>query len=198
MKIVFDTREYLEEAWHLIERIPLAADARNQYVGAMLFSAFNICDGMQLLIQKGNFVSSNILVRSLFEYVFRAFWLSRVATNEQAVSSMKLDSWPKTLKLHEDIKEKSGIIDLLCSERMKISKILHSYTHGGNQNPLSQMGNDGYITPNIPDQEVIYFLRVLQLSAFFVLSELIYLSGSKEFDGALTKIGEKLVEDVSI
>lgn len=198
MKIVFDTREYLEEVWRLLERIPLAANPRSQYVGAMLFSAFNICDGMQLLIQKGNFVSSNILVRSLFEYVFRAFWLSRVATKEQAESSMKSDSWPKTLKLHKDIEGQNEIIDLLSSERMKVSEILHSYTHGGNQNPLSQLGNGGYITPNIPDQEVIYFLRVLQLSAFLVLSELIYLSGLKEFDSDLTRIGEKLVADVRI
>jgi hypothetical protein len=198
MQIVFDTREYLEKIWRLLERVPLASNARNRYVGAVLFSAFNICDGMQLLIKNKNYVSSNILVRPLFESIFRAFWLSRIATAEQIENSMKSDSWPGTQKLHSDIEGKNEIIDLLVKEKIKINEILNSYTHGGNQNPISHMGEGEHITPNIADSEVVYFLRVLQLSAYFLLSELIYLSGTNEFDHELNKIGEELIEATNI
>jgi hypothetical protein len=80
------TREYIEEMWHLLQRVPLTGDIRSRYIGAVLFSAFNICDGIASPPKRKNYVSSNILVRLLFEYIFRAFWLSRVATNEQIES----------------------------------------------------------------------------------------------------------------
>jgi hypothetical protein len=198
MQIIFDTREYLEKIWQLLEKVPLPDSPKNRYIAAMLFSAFDICDGMQLLIQKGNHSSSNILIRPLFEYVFRVFWLSRVASNEQILSSMKSDCWPNTSKLHKEIEGKNEIIDLLAKEKVKINTILHSYTHGGNQNPISHMGRGSYITPNIPDSDVIYFLRVVQISASFLLCELIHLSGSKDFESELNKIGEELLPFVSI
>ena len=73
MKIVFDTREYLEKVWNIAERISIDSHITTQFKGGMLYSALNICDAMQDLIQKRNFVSANILFRSLLEYVFRGY-----------------------------------------------------------------------------------------------------------------------------
>lgn len=198
MKIVFEAREYLEKIWVLVEKIPVGGTANQQFIGAMFYSTFNICDAIQLLIQKGNFVSSNILVRSLFEYAFRSFWLGRVATNEQVRLSMESDSWPDTSKLHKAIAGKNEIVDLLAKEKLEISQVLHSFTHGGNQNPLSQLGNGNYITSNVSDSEVTYFLRILLLSSYLVISELAYLSGTNEFDQELESLGQGLINFVSI
>lgn len=193
MNIIFSTRDYLEKIWIILEKIPLSDTPKSRYIGAMLFSAFNICDGMQLLIQNRNHASSNILLRSLFEYIFRAFWLSRVATDDQIFRSINSDDWPNTQTLHKSIEGKNGIIDLLAKEKIKINKILHSYSHGGNQNPISHMGQGHYITPNIDDSEVIYFINILQLSAYFILSEIIHLSGTKDFELELNTISKDLL-----
>lgn len=165
----------------------------------MLFSALNICDAMQLLIEKRNFVSTNILLRSLYEYIFRSFWLNRVAAFEDIQHCMKEDKWPATPALHTAIKGMNEIIDLLAAEKVKIQSILNSYIHGGSQNPLSQLGDDNYITPNIPDTEVIYLLQVVQLCSYVILCESIYLSNTNEFDSEVEVMGNNLLsaDDIS-
>ncbi len=165
----------------------------------MLFSALNICDAMQLLIEKRNFVSTNILLRSLYEYIFRSFWLNRVAAFEDIQRCMKEDKWPATPALHTAIKCMNEIIDLLAAEKVKIQSILNSYIHGGSQNPLSQLGGDNYITPNIPDTEVIYLLQVVQLCSYVILCESIYLSNTNEFDSEVEVMGNNLLsaDDIS-
>ncbi|WP_415893632.1 DUF6988 family protein [Neptuniibacter sp. PT8_73] len=195
MKIVFETREFIEKAWGIAESISIDGNAATQFKGAMFYSTLNICDAMQLLIHKRNFVSSNILFRSLLEYVFRAYWLSRVAS-ENEISQAMADEWPKTRNLHELIAGKNSIIDLLASEKLKIKGILNSYIHGGSQNPLGQLGNSGYIEPNIPDSEVSYLLHVILLSTYVTLSEMAHLSGADEIEAEIVKIVEELVREL--
>lgn len=191
MKIVFDTRDFLEKAWAIAEKTSISSDVNAQCKGAMLYSAFNIFDAM--LIQKKNFVSANILFRSLFEYVFRAYWLNRIASVEDVLQAMSEDKWPKTKALHDLIAGKNSIIDALVSEKSKIQDILHSYIHGGLQNPLGQLGADGHIEPNIPDSEVSYLLSMIQLNAYVSLCEMAHLSGSDEIEAEIVQIMEELV-----
>ncbi|HEY0891672.1 MAG TPA: DUF5677 domain-containing protein [Cellvibrio sp.] len=199
MKIIFDIRDYLERVWAISEKISFDGSANSQFIGSMLFSTLNICDAMQLLIEKRNFVSSNILLRSLYEYMFRSFWLNRVAEFEDIQRCMKEDKWPATAALHTSIKGMNEIIDLLAAEKVKIQSILNSYIHGGSQNPLSQLGDDNYITPNIPDTEVIYLLQVVQLCSYVILCESIYLSNTNEFDSEVEVMGNNLLsaDDIS-
>lgn len=193
MKIIFDARDYLEKVWAISEKISFDGSANSQFIGSMLFSALNICDAMQLLIEKRNFVSTNILLRSLYEYIFRSFWLNRVAAFEDIQCCMKEDKWPATPALHSAINGMNEIVDLLVAEKVKIQAILNSYIHGGSQNPLSQLGDDNYITPNIPDSEVIYLLQVVQLCSYVVLCESIYLSNTNEFDSEVEVMGNNLL-----
>ncbi len=195
MKIVFDTRDFLEKAWGIAEKISISSDVNAQFKGAMLYSAFNICDAMQMLIQKKNFVSANILFRSLFEYIFRAYWLNRIASVEDVLQAMSEDKWPKTKALHDLIAGKNSIIDALVSEKSKIQDILHSYIHGGSQNPLGQLGADGHIEPNISDSEVSYLLSMIQLNAYVSLCEMAHLSGSDEIEAEIFQIMEALVDE---
>lgn len=193
MKIVFDTREYLEKVWNIAERISIDSHITTQFKGGMLYSALNICDAMQDLIQKRNFVSANILFRSLLEYVFRGYWLSRVASEDEVAKAMNGDEWPKTKKLHESIAGENAVIDVLASEKLKIKNILDSYIHGGSKNPLGQLGNEGHIEPNIPDSEVSYLLYIIQLSAYVTLFEMAQLSESREIEHEIILIMEELV-----
>jgi hypothetical protein len=193
MKIVFDTREYIEKAWNIAERISIDDSVTTQFKGGMLYSALNICDAMQGLIQKRNFVSANILFRSLLEYVFRGYWLSNFATDDEVAKAMNADKWPDTKKLHEVIKGGNAIIDLLVSEKIKIKDILHSYIHGGSQNPLGQLGHKGFIEPNIPDSEVSYLLGMIQLSTFAALFEMAHLAEQPEIETEIIQIMEEMV-----
>ncbi len=193
MKIVFDTREYIEKAWNIAEKISIDSEITTQFKGAMFYSILNICDAMQMLIQKRNFVSANILFRSLLEYVFRSYWLNRIADKNEIVLAMENDKWPKTKKIHELIAGKNSIIDIFASEKSKIQDILHSYIHGGSQNPLGQLGGSGHIEPNIPDSEASYLLHVIQLSIYVALSEMTHLSGSDKIEAEIVKIVEELL-----
>ena len=193
MNIVFDTREYLEKAWNITERISVDSQITTQFKGGMLYSALNICDAMQDLIQKRNFVSANILFRSLLEHVFRGYWLSRIASDDDVDKAMNEDRWPGTKKLHDLIKGENAVIDILASEKLKIKDILDSYIHGGSQNPLGQLGNKGYIEPNIPDSEVSYLLNIIKLSAYVTLFEMAHLSKSREIENEIMQIMKELV-----
>ncbi|MEM5537260.1 hypothetical protein WNY58_12765 [Neptuniibacter pectenicola] len=194
MKKVFDTREHLEKAWSIAEKISIDGSAATQFKGAMLYSTLNICDAMQLLIYKRNFVSANILFRSLFEYVFRSFWLNRLASEEQVELAMKEEKWPKTKNLHKLLAGQNAVIDLLVSEKTKIQDILHSYIHGGSQNPLSQLGNGAYIQPNIPESEVSYLLDMISISTYSILFEMAHLAKSDELKAEIMEIvGENVI-----
>lgn len=154
----------------------------------MLYSTLNICDAMQLLIQKRNFVSANILFRAMFEYLFRAYWLNRVASDEEVIETIKEEKWPKTKKLHKLIAGKNPLIDLLASDKIKIQDILNSYIHGGAQNPLAQLGGGRHIEPNIPESEVMYLLTMVQLNTYVLLFEMAHLSGSDELETEIMKL----------
>ena len=195
MELVFETRDYLEKAWKLVERIEIDASPEDQFRGAMLYSTLNICDGMQVLVQQRNFVAANVLFRALFEYVFRAYWLNRVASVRQVERAIRDDRWPQTRLLHEQITDLNSVIDVLVGEKLKVQDILHSYIHGGSQNPLGQLGHEGHIEPNIPDSEVSYLLHVIQLGIYIAVSEMVFLSGSSEFEGELVELVEAVVGD---
>ncbi len=136
MKIVFDTREYIEKAWNIAERISIDDSVTTQFKGGMLYSALNICDAMQGLIQKRNFVSANILFRSLLEYVFRGYWLSNFATDDEVAKAINADKSPYTKKLHEVIKGGNAILDPLVRDKTIINEIFHTYMHGTTKNAL--------------------------------------------------------------
>lgn len=191
--MVFDTRDFLEKAWEVVEKVRIDGARDNRFRGAMLYSALNICDAMQLLIQKRNFVSANILFRALFEYVFRAYWLNRQATSDQIALAIEEDDWPRTKFLHESIEGHSSEIDALVAEKLKVQDILHSYIHGGSQNPLGQFGSMGHIEPNIADSEVAYLLHVVQLSTYIIVAEMIYLSDSTELEADVAQMVEDLI-----
>jgi len=197
MKIVFDTKEYLEKAWDIAEQINIDGSIATKLKGAMLYSTLNICDAMQLLIQKSNFVSANILFRSMLEYLFRAYWLNRIASDEEVIETIKEDNWPKTKSLHQLISGKNQLIDLLAREKIKIQDILNSYTHGGAQNPLAQLGSGRHIEPNIPESEVTYLLTMVQLNIYIILFEMAHLSGSNELEIEIMKIMDEVM-DVNI
>lgn len=188
MKSVFDTREYLEQAWDIVETIAIDSDNESRFKGSMLYSTLNICDAMQLLIQKRNFVSSNILLRSLFEYLFRSYWLCRAALPEEIESAMMSDEWPGTKSIHISIEGKSNLIDLLASEKLKIQNILHSYIHAGNQNPLGNFSPDNTISPNVPDSEVSYLLNMVQVTSLIVLLEMANMAKSDDAQKAVMKL----------
>lgn len=194
METVSHTRDYIEEIWNIAESIPIDADSKSQFIGAMLFSALNICDAMQLLIQRKNFVSVNVLLRSLFEYVFRAFWLNRVASEKEIEVAMLRDAWPKTIDLHNSIEDKNEFIDFLAKVKLENKDILHSYIHGGTQNPLGQLGNGNFITPNIPDSEILYLLKIIQVSAYLLLCESAHLSKEGDFLHEIDRIGDALIK----
>jgi len=192
MKKVFDTREYLEKAWTIVEALTIEGDNQNRFKGAMLYSTLNICDGMQILITNRNFVSANILFRSLFEYLFRSYWLSRLASGLELDSAMNNDEWPNTKTIHSLIKGKSDLVDLLADEKLKINNILHSYIHGGNQNPLSNFSPDNIIAPNAPESEVSYLLGILQAIVFVILLEFVHISRSEEARRKVMKLYDAL------
>jgi hypothetical protein len=193
MQIVFETREFLEKAWVIAEKVSISNDVNTQFKGAILYSTLNICDAMQVLIQKKNFVSANILFRPLFEYMFRAYWLNRIASEDDVLQAMNQEKWPKTKSLHDLIAGKNSIIDVLVSEKVKIQDILHSYIHGGSQNPLGQLGHKGFIEPNIPDSEVSYLLGMIQLSTFVALFEMAHLAEQPEIETEIIQIMEEMV-----
>jgi hypothetical protein len=193
MKIVFDTQEQINKAWNIAEKVSINGGITIKFKGAMFYSTLNICDAMQVLIQKRNYVAANILLRSLLEYLFRSYWLNRVATENEIVLAINEDWWPKTKILHSLIAEKNSIIDLLASEKLKIQDILHSYVHGGSQNPLSQLGSSGFIEPNITDSEVTYLLNVVQLCTCVTLSEMAHLSDSDETEAEIVRMVKELI-----
>jgi hypothetical protein len=135
---------------------------------------------MQTLIHKRNFVSANILFRSLFEYVFRSYWLCRSASYLEVDRAMNDDKWLDTKAIHSSIAGNSDLIDLLVDEKLKINSILHSYIHAGNQNPLSNFSSGNIISPNVPDSEVSYLLGILQVVVFLVLLEMAHLSDAAQ------------------
>ena len=191
MKEVFDTREYLEKMWEIAERIKVPKDVGTHFKGAMIYSALNICDAMQLLIQKQNFVPTVILLRSLFEYIFRVYWLNRVASAAEVNKVIHEGKWPDTKTLHSSISE-LPYIDKLVIKKQEMNDILCSYVHGGSQAALSMMGN-GTIQPNIPDSDVSSLLCDIQLSSYMLLSELESLSGENNFQAEIDKITEELL-----
>jgi len=180
MKTVFDTREYLDKAWDIAETISINSDNESRFKGSMLYSALNVCDAMQLLVQKRNFVSANILFRSLFEYLFRSYWLCKVASPSEIDSALNTDKWPNTKAMHLSLEGKNELIDLIASEKLKINNILHSYIHAGNQNPLSNFSPENMISPNIPDTEVNYLLNMVKVISFIILLEMANMAQSEE------------------
>jgi hypothetical protein len=198
MKKVFDTRDQIDKAWVIAEKISIDGSIVSQFKGGMLYSTLNICDAMQLLIFKRNFVSANILFRSLFEYVFRGFWLNRIASDEEVILAMENDKWPKTKKIHELLAGQNAVIDLLSSEKTKIQDILHSYVHGGAQNPLGQLGDGPHIQPNIPESEVKYLLDMISINTYTTLFEMAHLAKSDELKNEIMKFVKELVDEKSI
>jgi hypothetical protein len=156
----------------------------------MLHSTIYICDGIQTLIEHNNLASSNALLRPLLEYTFRFFWLNRIATEEEIEACINKDRWPATNKLHDAIKGKDELIDTLTREKMEISDILHSYTHGGNQNPLSHIGKKNLITHNMPNSDIVYVLNLVRSVAFSALHEMTILSSTNEFNSPLDELIE--------
>ena len=113
------------------------------------------------------------------------------------IETIKEDKWPKTKCLHQLLSGKNQLIDLLAREKIKIQDILNSYTHGGAQNPLAQLGSGRHIEPNIPESEVTYLLTMVQLNIYIILFEMAHLSGSNELEIEIMKIMDEVM-DVNI
>jgi hypothetical protein len=70
---------------------------------------------------------------------------------------------------------------------------MHSYTHGGKENALRQLGNGLYITPNIDEEEVRQVIQLVGLISWTVLSEVSRLAEKNDIETELNQIGDDLI-----
>lgn len=176
MDCIFKTREHIEVCWGAIEECSIDGSAQSQFIGAMLYVAFNHCDAIQILAQKKNFASAYALVRPMLETSFRAMWLHRCATEEQIQNCMENDKWKSAWDLVQEIEAKNGNTPILSRIWSDVRPMLHSYTHGGVQNAVRQLGRDNSIMPNLPDLEVFQLMQTTGLLSWMILAEMIDMS----------------------
>lgn len=193
MECIFKAREHIEICWDAIEECSIDSSAQSQFIGAMLYVAFNHCDGIQILAQKSNFASAYALVRPMLETSFRAMWLHRCATKEQIQSCMDHDKWKSAWDLIQEIEAQNGNVPILSGIWSDVRPMLHSYTHGGVQNAVRQLGYDNSIMPNLPDLEVFQLMQTVGLLSWMILAEMIDLSKSE----SQLEVFEKLSKGLS-
>jgi len=192
MDCIFEARNHIETCWGAIEQCSIDGSTQTQFIGAMLYVAFNHCDGIQVLAQKRNFASAYALVRPMLETTFRAMWLHRCATEEQIKNCMEKDKWKSAWDLVQEIETVNGNTPTLSAIWSDVRPVLHSYTHGGVQNAIRQLGYENSITPNIPDLEVFKLMQTVGLLSWMLLAEMIDLSKNDSQLGVFEKLGKGL------
>lgn len=181
MECIFKVRELLEKIWALSESCSVSDTRRNRLVSSMLFMSLNHCDAIQLLSQKRNFASSYALLRPLFETTFRAIWLHNCATDEQVDKCIEKDKWKSAWDLVQEIESHTGNPPIFSKMWNELRTFMHSFTHGGIQNAVRQIGDENYITPNLSDDEVFQLMQKVGLFSLTILSELIDLAEKEDF-----------------
>lgn len=194
MDCIFDARKHLDMCWADIEQCSINGSAQSQFIGAMLYVAFNHCDGIQILAQKKNFASACALLRPLLETSFRAMWLHRCATEEQVQNCMENDNWKSARDLAQEVEAKNGNTPILSNIWSDLRPMLHSYTHGGVQNALRQLGFENSITPNLTDLEVFQLMQAVGLLSWMLLVEFIDLSKNEKLLDSLENLSVGLSE----
>lgn len=194
MDCIFEAREHIETCWEAIEQCSIDGSAKTQFIGAMLYVAFNHCDGIQTLAQKRNFASAYALVRPMLETSFRAMWLHRCATEEQIQSCMEKDNWESAWDLVQEIEAKNENAPILSGIWRDVKPMLHSYTHGGVQNAIRQLGYENSITPNLSDLEVFQLMQTVGLISWMLLAEMIDLSKNESQMVVFENVGKGLSE----
>lgn len=194
MECIFRARDHIEACWTSIEECSIEGLAQSQFIGAMLYVAFNHCDGIQTLAQKKNFASAYALVRPMLETSFRAMWLHRCATEEQVQSCMDNDKWKSAWDLVQEIEATNGNTPILSGIWSDVRPVLHSYTHGGVQNAVRQLGSENSIMPNLPDLEVFQLMQTVGLLSWMILAEMIDLSKNESQLAVFEELGEGLSE----
>ncbi|MCF6226389.1 MAG: DUF5677 domain-containing protein [Xanthomonadales bacterium] len=194
MDCIFEAKEHIETCWRAIEKCSIDGLAQSQFVGAMLYVAFNHCDGIQTLAQKKNFASAYALVRPMLETSFRAIWLHSCATDEQVQNCMEKDRWESAWNLILEIEEKNDNAPILSGIWSDARPRLHSYTHGGVEIAIRQLGNESSIAPNLSDLEVFQLMQTVGFVSWMVLGEIINLSKNESQLGVFEKLGEGLSE----
>ena len=194
MECIFKAKDHIEACWDSIEECSIEGSVQSQFIGAMLYVAFNHCDGIQTLAQKKNFVSAYALVRPMLETSFRAMWLHSCATEEQIQSCMDNDKWKSAWDLVQEIEAKNGNTPILSGIWSDVRPVLHSYTHGGVQNAVRQLGFESSIMPNLPELEVFQLMQTVGLLSWMILAEMIDLSKNESQLEVFEKLGEGLSE----
>jgi hypothetical protein len=194
MECIFEAREHIERCWGAIVECSIDSSTHSQFIGAMLYVAFNHCDGIQTLAKQKNFASACALVRPMLETSFRAIWLHRCATEEQIQRCLETDKWKSAWDLIQEIEEKNGNTPILSGIWSDVRPMLHSYTHGGVQNAVRQLGYDNSIMPNLPDLEIFQLMKTVGLLSWMILGEMIDLSKNESQLEVFEKLGKGLSE----
>jgi len=133
-------------------------------------------------------------MRPLLETTYRAVWLNKCATEKQVMLRIEKDDWQNKSAWHhaQEIESKTGNAPILSKIWSDSRKLLHSYSHGGNQNAFRQLGDENWVTPNIPDEEIFQLSQVVALMIFVVCNELIELSENQEHIDTLEQLSNQI------
>jgi len=194
MDCIFKLREHIEICWGGLEQCSIDGQDPSRFIGAMLYVAFNHCDGIQTLAQQKNFSSACALVRPMLETSFRAMWLHRCATKEQIDNCIATDNWKSAWKLVQEIENKNDNNLILSSIWSDLKPLLHSYTHGGVENAFRQLGYESEITPNLSDLEIFQLMQIVGLISWMLLAEMIDLSKNDSQLDVFESLGNSLSE----
>ena len=180
MEIIFKAREHLDQVWVLSEKCHVKATSENQFVSAMLYVGMNHADAIQVLAQGRNFASAFALMRPLLETSFRAMWLHRCASSEQIADCMDDKKWPSGWDAALAYEKYRGHNPVLSSMWKGLREKLHSFTHGGAENALRQLGDGDWVSPNFSDREIQHLLSITGLLSTLLLIEMVDLSCNEE------------------
>ena len=192
MDCIFKLREQLEVIWKHLDNHSIKATKENKLISAMLFVSLNHCDAIQLLLQKKNIASSFALVRPVLETTFRSVWLHRCADKNQINRCIESDKWPQTWKLADEIEKTRGNAAVFSKIWSSLRGVLPSYSHGGLQNAVRQLGNGNLITPNVDNDEIHQVVQIVGLLSFTIFAEYIDLFKNEALFPVLEELSEKL------
>jgi hypothetical protein len=193
MECVFNLRNHIDRVWDEVEKITIQTSTTKHLIGAMLYVALNHCEAIQVLIQKQNFASANALVRPALETLIRSLWLSHFANDQEINKTFETDKWPKTFSIIEKIENDKETPKIFSRFWTFFKPVMHSYTHGGKENALRQLGNGLHITPNIDEEEVRQVIQLVGFISWSVLSEVSILAENNDIETQLNQIGDDLI-----
>ncbi len=194
MESIFQLRQQLEDIWVCIETISIENTPHKKFIGAMFYVALNHCDAIQILLQKRNFASADALARPMLETTIRSIWLNRVASEKQIQQCMDRDKFQSSWEMTEALENDANMPPMLSKFWSYLKPVMHSYTHGGVENALRQIHEDGSISPSKPESEIESYIQIVGAMSITVLSEMSSLTANNNMGSKLKELEGNYLE----